>query len=178
MHELHLSRQSLICTYLLIYEPKFAVFIAACQDWVANRRCKLDFDDSVGDLRCPEELGEVWQDILEQQSLDSLSYDYVFAAVKSGIPKLLRGEAWKFLRQFNMMKLQNAHNSVGKGGEKGQSSDANCSMVSPSPHDNGVVTPLSTLLFKYDYESLIRKKSKHQNDIFLDLGPRPGHSAT
>ena len=87
-----------ICNSPEIHLFLWLCVIIACQDWVAHRRCKLDFDDSVGGLRCPAELGEVWQDLLNNQPIDTVGYDYVFAAVKSGIPKLVRGDAWKFLR--------------------------------------------------------------------------------
>ena len=136
--------------------------ILACQDRVANRRCKLDFDESIGGLCCPDELGEVWHDLLNEQRAENLTYDYVFAVVKSGIPKLIRGEAWKFLKKFNMRRLTDSHRIR----MNGQALDSNSNYVENST----VVTPLSALEYEYDYKSLIRKKSKQQNDIFLDLG--------
>ncbi|XP_063723444.1 TBC1 domain family member 1-like isoform X2 [Symsagittifera roscoffensis] len=156
-------KRAILDQILLIRMEKANSTLKACQDWVAHRRCKLDFDDSIGGLRCPEELGEVWQDLLNQQSLHSVRYDYVYAAVKSGIPKLVRGEAWKFLRMYNMQRLRESHGC--RKTPDGQTLDSNCNLI----ENDTIVTPLSTLEFQYNYESLIRKKSKHQNDIFLDL---------
>ncbi|XP_075251313.1 TBC1 domain family member 1-like isoform X3 [Convolutriloba macropyga] len=158
---LHVGKRAMVLFPAAI-DPNSSV--EACQDWVAHRRCKLDFDDSVGGLRCPDELGEVWQDLLNNQSIDTVGYDYVFAAVKSGIPKLVRGDAWKFLRLFNMRRLREAHGC--RKTPDGRTVDTNCNLVEDN---DGIVTPLATLEYQYDYESLIRKKSKHQNDIFLDL---------
>ena len=104
--------------------------------------------------------------------MEELTYDYVFAAVKSGIPKGLRGEAWKLLSKFNMHRLTQSHMARARSLHT-LDSNSNCvaGQGQGQGEENGsVVTPLSALQYEYDYASLIRKKSKQQNDIFLDLG--------
>ena len=66
-----------------------------------------------------------------------------------------------------MRRLREAHGC--RKTPDGRTVDTNCNLVEDN---DGIVTPLATLEYQYDYESLIRKKSKHQNDIFLDLGKR------
>jgi TBC1 domain family member 4 len=63
------------------------------------RRIKLDYDDI---MSCDQKLIGVWEKFIQQASESEIDNRLLMPAIKSGVPRAIRGDVWKMLgRQFS-----------------------------------------------------------------------------
>lgn len=63
------------------------------------RRLKLDYDEIIS---CDQKLVEIWENFIYQASKSEVDNRLFLQGIKSGVPRLIRGEVWKMLsKQYN-----------------------------------------------------------------------------
>lgn len=101
------------------------------------RRMKLNYDEIVA---CASELDEVWENLIRRAADLSVKSDDIFSAIRRGVPKFKRGEAWLMMAKNYM----NTHRSS--------------------------VDLRKFPFYDTAYADLLRQLTEHQHAIFIDIG--------
>ncbi|XP_077983763.1 TBC1 domain family member 1-like isoform X2 [Glandiceps talaboti] len=91
-----LWRKAILEQILLLRMEKENKNLQAHQDAASTKREKLDYEEITPCLR---EITAIWDEMMQAAKKDDIDYNYntLLKSVKAGVPRMRRGEIWKFL---------------------------------------------------------------------------------